>query len=185
MTKSQWPMAATHWSLRSGHWSFAGERAARGGLELFSPLRAVLAQRENLDARLGDHHRVLELGRQPPVVGADGPAVALAEHGLLAAGVDHRLDCEADAGLHADAARLGRGIVGHGRRLMELPAHSVADVFLDDAEVVLGGAADDRIADVAHPRAGAADVDGGPHGVMSTLHDAAGQVTRHAGNERL
>src|SRR5262245_36357045 len=105
---------------------------------------------------------MLELSGQAAILGADCPAVSFAEHGLFGARVDHRLDREADTRLHARAAGFRRGIVRHRWWLVKLAADAVADVFLHDAEVVLSGPLDDRLADIRHSSPWTTDVDAGP-----------------------
>src|SRR4051812_23443381 len=102
-----------------------GAKAGAPHLELVSPLRPIFGKRQDLDARFGDHDRVLELGGETSVLRADRPAVALGKKRLLAAGVDHRLDRKADAGLELVTASFRGGVMRDGRRLMVLSAHPV------------------------------------------------------------
>src|SRR5436190_8040569 len=115
------------------------------------PLRSLRRDGERLGALFGHHDRVLELRGEAAVLGAHRPAVALAKECIARAGVDHRLDGEANARLKSLAARFGRGggIVGNRWRLMKLPADAVADIFLHDGEAVFPCVTTDRFADLA------------------------------------
>ena len=117
-------------------------------------LRAVLGERHHLGPVSVIRTVCSNWADRPPsLVRTVQPSRLLCTESLRA-GVDHRLDREAQAGLEPLAAGFGRGDVRDRRRLVELPADAVADVFLDDAEAVLAGVADDRVADVADAAVG-------------------------------
>ena len=60
-----------------------------------SALRAVFRDRQRLRTMLGHQDGVLELGGEAAVFRPHGPAVAFALNRIFDAGVDHRLDGEA------------------------------------------------------------------------------------------
>ena len=101
------------------------------------------------------------------------------------AGVDHRLDGEHNSRLQALAAGLGGGHVRNRRRLMEIAADAMADVFFDNAEALLLRMPDNRVANVRNAAVRLKIVDRQPEAIESTLHDAAGQVGGRADDERL
>src|SRR6185312_15525062 len=91
----------------------------------------ALQRRQNLGAVVGDGEGMLELRRAPAVGGADDPAI-LAQPGLWAAFVEHRLDGEdhARANLGASAYLAD---VGDERVFVQRAANTVAAIFAHDA----------------------------------------------------
>src|SRR3954447_20959161 len=102
--------------------------AAEGHPELLEPRAAAVEGGEHPGAAVGEREGVLEVGRQRPVVGLDGPVVV--EHvGLRGPGHYHRLDGQRHP-LDQPGTLPGPAVVRHGRGLVHRRADAVAGVVL-------------------------------------------------------
>src|SRR3954454_3842406 len=106
----------------------------------------------------GDRHRVLEVGRQRPVLAVDRPVVGRHADRVVADG-HHRFDGQNHALLELLAGP-GLAVVRDLRVLVHVAADPVADERADDAEAVGLDALLDRVADVAEAISRPALLDG-------------------------
>ncbi len=104
---------------------------------------------------LGHANRMLELGRERTILGDSGPAIGQ-DFGLVAAGIDHRFDCEEHA--FADfRAFAGGAVMQDTRRRMKHLAKAVTAKIPDHREALLFDKTLNGMADIANRGAGPDD----------------------------
>mmetsp|Transcript_20646 Transcript_20646/g.62820 ORF Transcript_20646/g.62820 Transcript_20646/m.62820 type:complete len:250 (-) Transcript_20646:1121-1870(-) len=152
---------------------------------LLGPLhdRLVLPRGQDLDARLGDEQRVLELRAAGAVPRHRRPVVRPGAV-LPAAQVDHGLDGEDVPLLHGPLGLVLRVVRHVGRRVEERP-DAVAAVAAHDAAAVLLRAARDGRPEVRVVRARPAHVHGHLEALEGALHELAALLVHGAHEERL
>lgn len=117
-------------------------------------------------------NRVLEVRRDAPIGGDDGPTVGF-DLGSVASQIEHRLDTDRHALLEL-GSRPGLSVVGHLGIFVHLSPDPVTDVFAYDPEPVTMRFALNRVADIAQSGAGLHLSDTGGESLFRSIDEQSG-----------